>query len=123
VANQPASRAAELEAIGVHADVLEMSEALGVHKPDPAFFARALQLMGDPRPGDVAYVGDRVDNDVRPARAAGMRTVRIRRGPWGEQHEDLVVEDLDGEDSDGAADLVVRSLDELVARIGEVWAD
>jgi FMN phosphatase YigB (HAD superfamily) len=61
----------------------------------------------------VAYVGDRVDNDVRPARAAGMHAVWIRRGPWGEEHED----------ADGAADLVVRSLDELVQRIGEVWAD
>ena len=109
--NQPASRAAQLEAIGVHADVLAMSEAIGVHKPDPAFFARALELMGDPPPGDVAYVGDRVDNDVRPAHAAGMRAVWIRRGPWGEEHED----------ANGAADLVVRSLDELVERIGEVW--
>jgi HAD superfamily hydrolase (TIGR01662 family) len=111
LANQPAIRAAQLEAIGVHADVLAMSEALGVHKPDPAFFERALELMGGPPPGDVAYVGDRIDNDVRPARAAGMRAVWIRRGPWGEEHQD----------ADGAADLVVRSLDELVARIGEVW--
>jgi HAD superfamily hydrolase (TIGR01662 family) len=116
LANQPASRADELEAIGVRADVLAMSEALGLHKPDPAFFARALELMGDPPPGDVAYVGDRIDNDVGPARAAGMRTVWIRRGPWGEEHEERV-----GEDLDGAADLVVRSLDELVERIGEVW--
>jgi FMN phosphatase YigB (HAD superfamily) len=111
LANQPASRAGELEAIGVHADVIAMSEALGVHKPDPAFFARGLELMGDPPAGEVAYVGDRVDNDVRPARAAGMRAVWIRRGPWGEEHDDAT----------GAADLVVRSLDELVERIGEIW--
>lgn len=112
LANQPASRAAQLEALGVRADVLAMSEALGVHKPDPAFFARALGLMGDPPPRDVAYVGDRIDNDVRPARAAGMRTVWIRRGPWGEEHEDR----------ERDADLVVRSLDELVDRIGELWS-
>ena len=111
LANQPADRAEQLEALGVRADVLAMSEALGVHKPDPAFFARALALMGHLRPGDVAYVGDRIDNDVRPARAAGMRAVWIRRGPWGEVHEEM----------EGAADLVVRSLDELVERIGEVW--
>jgi HAD superfamily hydrolase (TIGR01662 family) len=113
LANQPASRAAQLEALGVRVDVLAMSEAHGVHKPEPAFFARALELMGDPPPGDVAYVGDRVDNDVRPAHAAGMRAVWIRRGPWGEEQEDV----------EGAADLVVRSLDELVERIGELWAD
>jgi FMN phosphatase YigB (HAD superfamily) len=28
-------------------------------------------------------VGDRVDNDVAPAIAAGMTGVHIRRGPWG----------------------------------------
>ena len=111
LANQPASRAAQLEAIGVRAEVLAMSEALGIHKPDPAFFARALDLMGNPVPADVAYVGDRLDNDVRPAHAAGMRTVWIRRGPWGEEHED----------AGDAADLLVRSLDELVERIDDVW--
>jgi FMN phosphatase YigB (HAD superfamily) len=34
-------------------------------------------------PGEIAYVGDRVDFDVLPARAAGMVAVHIRRGPWG----------------------------------------
>jgi FMN phosphatase YigB (HAD superfamily) len=32
---------------------------------------------------DIAYVGDRVDNDVEPARAAGMVAVHVPRGPWG----------------------------------------
>jgi len=112
LANQPAVRTAQLEAIGVRPDVMVMSETLGVHKPDRAFFGRALELVGDPPPGDVAYVGDRIDNDVRPARAAGMRAVWIRRGPWGVLHEDR----------EGDAHLVVRSLDELVERIGEVWS-
>jgi FMN phosphatase YigB (HAD superfamily) len=31
----------------------------------------------------IAYVGDRVDNDVGPAVAYGMVGVHIRRGPWG----------------------------------------
>ena len=31
-------------------------------------------------------MGDRLDNDVLPARAAGMRTVLLRRGPWGHLH-------------------------------------
>jgi FMN phosphatase YigB (HAD superfamily) len=34
-------------------------------------------------PQQIAYVGDRVDNDVIPARAAGIWTFLIRRGPWG----------------------------------------
>jgi FMN phosphatase YigB (HAD superfamily) len=32
-------------------------------------------------------VGDRVDNDVEPALAAGMVAVHIKRGPWGHLHE------------------------------------
>jgi FMN phosphatase YigB (HAD superfamily) len=83
-----------------------------VSKPDPAFFARALELMGSPDPASVAYVGDRVDNDVLPGIAAGLRTVWLRRGPWG------VIQRL----PDGARPaLTVDSLDELVERIGEAW--
>ena len=112
-ANQPARRHAELEALGVKVEAMGMSDAMGVAKPDPAFFARTLELLGSPSAGDVAYVGDRVDNDVRPAAAAGLRAIWIRRGPWG----------LLQEDRDGTAHLVVRSLDELVDRIGEAWTD
>jgi HAD superfamily hydrolase (TIGR01662 family) len=110
VANQPVQRTADLRALGFDADVIAMSEELGVHKPMPEFFAAALSLMGNPDPAEVAYVGDRADNDVRPARAAGMRAVWLRRGPWG------VI-------WDGTQDaaLVVDSLDELVVRIGELW--
>ena len=81
IGNQPASRAVELRAVGVDADVIAMSDELGVEKPDPAFFARVLDLVGSPA-DRVAYVGDRVDNDVLPALAAGLRPVWLRRGPW-----------------------------------------
>jgi HAD superfamily hydrolase (TIGR01549 family) len=110
-ANQPAVRTDQLRALGVEPDIMAMSDELGFSKPDPAFFQRMLELMGRPDPRDVAYVGDRVDNDVRPARAAGMRAVWIRRGPWGVLHEDR----------DGDAVLVVGTLDELIERITEVW--
>jgi HAD superfamily hydrolase (TIGR01549 family) len=110
-ANQPARRHTELEALGFNVEAMGMSDAMGVYKPDPAFFARTLELLGSPSPADVAYVGDRVDNDVRPSAAAGMRAVWIRRGPWGLLHEDR----------DGVAHLVVRSLDELAERIEEAW--
>jgi HAD superfamily hydrolase (TIGR01509 family) len=66
----------------VHFDAVGSSEGWGVHKPDPAFFARVAELAGV-EPGKIAYVGDRVDNDVGPAIAAGMVGVHIRRGPWG----------------------------------------
>ena len=112
-ANQPARRHAELEAIGVKVEAMAMSDAMGVGKPDQAFFRRTLELIGSPDPAAVAYVGDRVDNDVEPSAAAGMRAVWIRRGPWGFLHED----------HEGRAHLVVRTLDELVERIGEAWPD
>lgn len=112
VANQPASRADQLRAIGVDTEVLAMSESLGVSKPDPAFFARTLELLDSPAAADVAYVGDRVDNDVLPAAAAGMRDVWIRRGPWG------VIQHLPAGHRPA---LVVDSLDELVERLDELW--
>lgn len=112
IANQPAERTAELRALGVEAEVMAMSDEMGVAKPAPAFYARALALLGDPDPSDVAYVGDRPDNDVRPAAATGMRPVWIRRGPWG------VIEPAPPSE----AALAVGSLTELVERIGECWS-
>jgi len=114
IANQPAQRTAELRALGVEAEVMAMSAEMQLSKPDPAFFARALELLGSPPPGEVAYVGDRVENDVIPASEAGMRAVWIRRGPWGliQQLPPGIVPAL-----------VVDSLDELVERIDEAWSE
>ncbi len=64
------------------ADVISSSASLGVRKPDPAFFERVVELMGC-QAKEVAYVGDRVDNDVLPAAAAGLVAIHVRRGPWG----------------------------------------
>ncbi len=114
IANQPAQRTAELRALGVEAEVIAMSMEMGISKPDPAFFARALELIGSPPPGEVAYVGDRIDNDVTRAIEAGMRAVWIRRGPWG-----LIQQLPPGT----VPALVVDSLDELVARIDEAWPE
>ena len=64
------------------ADVVSSSASLGVRKPDPVFFEKVVELMDCPA-GEVAYVGDRVDNDVLPAAAAGLVSLHVRRGPWG----------------------------------------
>jgi HAD superfamily hydrolase (TIGR01662 family) len=110
VANQPAVRSAELRAAGVEADVMAMSEELGVVKPNPAFYTRIAELTGA-APSEIAYVGDRVDNDVLPSVAAGMRAIWIRRGPWG------VIGTLPA----GTPAMVVATLDEVVDRIGQAW--
>jgi HAD superfamily hydrolase (TIGR01549 family) len=81
--NQPARRTADLRALNLPVEVIAMSDEMGVAKPDPAYYARVLELLGSPDPGTVAHVGDRVDNDVIPAATAGFRSVWIRRGPWG----------------------------------------
>ena len=64
------------------ADVISSSASLGVRKPDTVFFERVAELM-DALPAEVAYIGDRVDNDVVPAAAAGLVAIHVRRGPWG----------------------------------------
>jgi HAD superfamily hydrolase (TIGR01549 family) len=113
LANQPRTRTAELRALGVDVDVMAMSDELGVAKPAPEFYARALDLMGvnaaDAK--TITYVGDRLDFDVLPSAAAGMRPVWLRRGPWG-----LIVND-----PPPAGTIVVGTLSELVERIDEVW--
>ena len=85
VANQPAWIEDALARLGLEVDVIAASERLGVAKPSPAFFSRVAGLLQLP-PERIAYVGDRLDNDVLPARAAGMLAVFLRRGPWGVVH-------------------------------------
>jgi HAD superfamily hydrolase (TIGR01549 family) len=92
------------EGIARRVEVLGSSERWGVSKPDPAFFARLVEVAGS-APEKIAYVGDRVDNDVAPALAAGLVALHIRRGPWAYLHEP-------------PADAVrIRSLDELPAAL------
>jgi len=62
-----------------HVDFVGSSERWGVEKPDLGFFAHVVEEAGAPA-DEILYVGDRVDKDVLPARAAGLHSVRIRRG-------------------------------------------
>ena len=80
--NQPAGAERSVAPVVAAGDLVATSAAWGVSKPDPAFFARLLAELALPAAA-VAYVGDRVDNDVLPAAAAGLFTVHLRRGPWG----------------------------------------
>jgi FMN phosphatase YigB (HAD superfamily) len=69
-----------------HVDLVGSSARWGVEKPAPAFFDRVVaECRVDA--GEIAYVGDRVDNDVDPALQAGLLAVHVRRGPWGHLHE------------------------------------
>ncbi|MBN3512078.1 HAD family hydrolase [Mycolicibacterium septicum] len=107
--NQPAGIEQVLSATGLEADFVASSAAWGVAKPDPAFFVRLISETSVPAES-ILYVGDRLDNDVLPARAAGMRTVFVRRGPWGYLHA--------LKDEASLADLRVDSLQELSTLLG-----
>jgi HAD superfamily hydrolase (TIGR01509 family) len=106
LANQPASAQADLDRAGITAlcDGVWLSAAVGLAKPDPAFFRLALEAWGL-APDRVAYVGDRPDNDVGPAKRLGLTTVRLRRGPHAEQAaaDDSEKADIEAQDLGEAA--------------------
>jgi FMN phosphatase YigB (HAD superfamily) len=60
--------------------------------------------------GEILYVGDRLDNDIRPAADLGLRTALIRRGPWG------IIQQGDPE-ADRVPTMRIDSLAELPGRI------
>ncbi|MGW5263023.1 HAD family hydrolase [Microbispora sp. NPDC004025] len=80
--NQTARAETILRALDLPVDVIGTSDGWGVEKPDTSFFDRLVAEAGCPAES-VLYVGDRLDNDIRPAQKSGLRTALVRRGPWG----------------------------------------
>jgi len=107
--NQPVQAADALAAMRLPVESIHTSDGWGVAKPDPAFFAKVTAVAGVP-PARILYVGDRLDNDVRPAKRAGMRTALLRRGPWGYLHA--------ARPEAAEADMVLDGLSGLVAALG-----
>jgi FMN phosphatase YigB (HAD superfamily) len=60
-------------------DVWAVSALVGVEKPDPELFGWALREAGVSA-REAVHVGNRLDTDVRPARALGLGTVWVLRG-------------------------------------------
>jgi HAD superfamily hydrolase (TIGR01662 family) len=113
VAGNQTSRAGEiLRKLDLPVDLIATSEDWDVSKPDESFF-RTVISAAPYEAGQTVYVGDRLDNDLKPAKAVGMQTVFIRRGPWGyiwEHHPDMAV----------AADWRIESLSELPPIVAQV---
>jgi HAD superfamily hydrolase (TIGR01549 family) len=83
IAGNQTARAGELlRGLNLPADLVVTSGEWGVAKPQPEFFRRVLEVA-QAAPGETIYVGDHPVNDVFPAKAAGLRTAHLRRGPWG----------------------------------------
>jgi putative hydrolase of the HAD superfamily len=80
-ANQPASIIARLDGAGIGRffSHREVSAIHGYRKPDVRLFLRACEAL-DVQPPDCVMVGDRIDNDIAPARLLGMRTILFRTG-------------------------------------------
>jgi HAD superfamily hydrolase (TIGR01549 family) len=81
IANQSAGTKERLTKWGLMPFVslcLSSTEA-GLEKPDPAIFDLALSTAGC-TPPQAVMIGDRLDNDIRPARLQGWKTIRIAQG-------------------------------------------
>ena len=105
IANQPSAvrRAMARDGLDRFFLVGAVSEDLGLEKPDVRIFEHAVDAIGADA-SVCAMVGDRLDYDVRPARAAGMRAVWLLRG---EAPDEPTPEQL------AEADAAIRGLDEL----------
>lgn len=102
LANQeaPVVDALRRDGLGDLVDVWGVSALVGHEKPSPELFAWALEQAGTTAEHAV-HVGNRLDTDVRPAKALGLGTVWVLRGeapdhPTAEQlaEPDLAVPDL-----------------------------
>ncbi|MEU7765885.1 HAD family hydrolase [Nocardia sp. NPDC049190] len=82
VGNQTVRSGQILRSLDLPTDFIATSDDWGVEKPSPAFFSKVVEVAPCSA-AEIVYVGDRIDNDVAPAKAAGMRTAYIQRGPWG----------------------------------------
>ena len=83
--NQPSEAELALLHVGFKVDFVASSSSFGVAKPSPVFFSKIVELAATPA-ARIAYVGDRLDNDIIPAREAGLAAIFIARGPWGRAH-------------------------------------
>lgn len=84
IANQSAGTRDRLSNWGLlkYLDIVLASAEEGVSKPDIGIFHRAL-TVAKCLPANAVMVGDRLDNDIAPAKKVGMKTVWIKQGLCG----------------------------------------
>lgn len=81
LANQPPNTMERLKNDGLYDyfKIILLSECEDLFKPDIRFFEYALSKAGC-KAHEAVMIGDRLDNDVFPAKKLGMTTVRIKQG-------------------------------------------
>lgn len=106
IANQNPGLEERLSAWGLYRffDVIASSSEIGFSKPGKEIFEKALELAGCAA-DQSCMVGDRLDNDIIPAKALGMKTIWVKRGLSKVQMEAL---------GKGIADFQVGSLKEIL---------
>lgn len=106
IANQESGVAKRLDEWGMlqYFDVIAASAEIGYAKPDKEIFEKAFELAGCTAQESV-MVGDRLDNDVIPAKAIGMGTVWIKNG---------LAKYQDAQLGENVADHQIGSLSELL---------
>jgi HAD superfamily hydrolase (TIGR01662 family) len=112
--NQTVRAGRILRSLNLPSDMIATSDDWGVSKPDPRFFQSVAKEIPC-APSETLYVGDRLDNDIRPAVAVGFKTALIRRGPW------AVIQQNDP-DAERLPTLRIGSLAELPDRIAALNA-
>ncbi|WP_067451421.1 HAD family hydrolase [Actinomadura macra] len=107
--NQTVRAGGILRSLDLPSDLVATSDDWGVSKPDPGFF-RAVVEAAPCEAHEILYVGDRLDNDIRPAVVSGLKTALIRRGPWG-------IIQQDDPEADSLPTMRIDSLSELPGRV------
>lgn len=102
-ANQPLTAIEKLDAAGIgrYFHHREVSAMHGYRKPDPRIFLRACDDLGV-TPHETIMVGDRIDNDIAPAKLLGMRAILLRTGRHSAQQPRTWHELADAEVRDAA---------------------
>lgn len=109
VANQPARTVQTLKECGI-GDIFKVqaiSGSYGFRKPDIRLFLAACDSL-EVEPRDCIMIGDRIDNDIVPARSIGMQSILFRHG----RHRDQQPRSWDE-----VPDVTVTTVDELALAI------
>jgi FMN phosphatase YigB (HAD superfamily) len=90
--------------------VARTEKELGAAKPDPEYYRRLAAAAGV-EPSECVMVGDRIDKDIAPSKAVGMKTVRLRVG----LHRNQPVRS-----PEERADIEISTLDNLAEALNEI---
>ena len=97
-ANQPADSIKIMKTLGIlkYFKYHEVSGSTGLRKPDPRLLLQSCEGLGI-NPQEAIMVGDRIDNDIVPAKTLGMIAIRLVSGRHASQQARSVYERPDAD--------------------------